>query len=109
MGPLLLRGGLLALTWLAACRRAELPSGLTDSTFVITMAELRRVNEDRTLDSARRARAREGVLIRRKVTPAQLERAAEVYAADPERASAVWQAIERRVTQVDSAPGRVPD
>jgi hypothetical protein len=88
----------------AACRRAELPGGLTDSSFVATMVELRRVRENATLDSTERAQAREAVLRRRRVTPKELEEAAAALADDPTRASAVWQAIERHVTQSESAP-----
>jgi hypothetical protein len=88
----------------AACRRAELPGGLTDSSFVATMVELRRVRENATLDSTERAQARQVVLRRRGVTPKALEQAAAALANDPERASAVWQAVERQVTEPDSAP-----
>ena len=108
MRPAIVGRALLVLAGLAACRRAELPGGMSDSAFVATMAELRRVNEDRAVDSAARARRREAVLLRRRVTPEQLEQAAEVLANDPARASAVWQAIDRRVAEPDAPPEGAP-
>jgi hypothetical protein len=88
---------LALLLALAACRRAEPPVGVSDSVFVATMAELRKVQANQTLDSAQRAAARRAALQKQKVTPAQLEQAAASLASDPERASLVWTEIDRRV------------
>lgn len=101
VAPLL--SALLLLTP-AGCRREELPGGLTDSSFVSTMVELRRIRENATLDSTERAQAREAVLRRRRVTPKQLEQAAATLADDPARASAIWQTVERHVTESESTP-----
>lgn len=79
---------------------------MSDSTFVATMAELRRVQSDPTLDSARRADARRAVLQGRGLTAEALERAARALADDPERAALVLQAIDRKMATLpaDSAP-----
>src|SRR5215207_8875645 len=92
---------LTALPALAAaavgCRRAELTGGVSDSAFVRTMVELRGVQANVTLDSAGRAEARQAALQRHRLTPGDLEEAASELADDPERASRVWQEIERRL------------
>lgn len=91
---------LLALL-VAACARGELVPGVREATFVATMAELRRA-EGTVLDSAARAAARRRILQQRGLTVDQLERAARVLAADPPRALAAWQEIERRAVLPDS-------
>ena len=95
------RPALLALL-VAACAGGELVPGVRDTTFVATMAELRRA-EGTVRDSAARAAARRRILQQRGLTVDQLERAARVLAADPPRAIAVWQEIERRAVVPDSA------
>ena len=81
---------------LSACERGESPTGMSDSTFVATMAELRKIQEDPTLDSAAQAAARTHVLQSRGLTPEELERAARSLADDPARAAEVVQAIDRQ-------------
>jgi hypothetical protein len=66
---------------------------VTDSTFVATMTALTRINADSSLDSARRAVARDSLLQSRDLTAATLERAARALANDPDRALALWQRI----------------
>ena len=88
---------LALLLALSACRRAEPRVGVSDSVFVATMAELRKVQANQTLDSAQRAAARRAALQKQKLTPAQLEQAAASLASDPERAALVWTEIDRRV------------
>ena len=89
------------LVWLvlglagAACRR-DPASDVSDSTFVAAMADLRRVQYDTASDSASRTAARQRVLQRRGLTAERLERAARALAADPERATKVFQAIARK-------------
>ena len=68
-------------------------AGVTDSTFVATMTALTRINADSSLDSARRAVARDSLLQSRDLTAATLERAARALANDPDRALALWQRI----------------
>lgn len=91
-----------AMVGTTGCRRGEIVSGVTDSTFVAAMSELRRVESAPTRDSASRAAARAAVLQRQGLTPAELERAARALAGDPERATEIWRAIDRRA---NSTPG----
>jgi hypothetical protein len=94
-----------------ACERKELAPGVTDSTFVGAMAGLRRLPASAMVDSASRKRARDSILRRYQVTGVQLESAASKLASEPERAAAVWSAIERRMNTPDTSrvprPGRV--
>jgi hypothetical protein len=88
---------LAALAALATgCRREALSSGISDSTFVAVMAELKGVHDVPGLDSAQQAARRAEILQRHRLTPAQLETAARVLAQNPTRAQTVWQAVERR-------------
>ena len=99
-----------ALVMLAsvACRRDEIISGVSDSAFVGAMAELRRVQNDMSLDSARRKMARDSVLQGRGLTPDEMERAARALGRDPNRAAAIWQAIELRVNEPRPMPATIP-
>ena len=84
----------------AGCRGNELAGGISDSTFVTTMVELRRINADETRDSASRAAARDSVLQGRDLTPGAVERAAESLAEDPDRAVRVWTRIVKETERV---------
>jgi hypothetical protein len=79
-------------------------SRLDDSTFVTTIAELRKVHADTSVSEADRAAARAKVLQTRGLTPAELDSHARALAKDPERAVLVWQAIERKVAQIPARP-----
>ena len=79
-------------------------TGLDDSTFVATMAELRRVHADSAIGAAERDSARAKVLQARGLTPAELDTFAQDLAADPERAVLVWQALERKVASLQNFP-----
>lgn len=70
---------------------------LDDSTFVTTIAELRRVHADTAVTDGEREAARRKVLQTRGLTPDELDSHARALARDPERAVLVWQAIERKV------------
>ena len=85
----------LVLSGLVGCRQGGIGGGVTDSTFVATMAALIRINADGTLDSARRTVARDSVLQSRDLSAATLERAARALADDPDRALALWQRIRK--------------
>ncbi len=85
----------LLLSGLMGCRQGEIIAGVTDSTFVATMTALTRLNADSSLDSARRAVARDSLLQSRDLTVATLERAARALGDDPDRAVALWQRITR--------------
>lgn len=91
--PLLLVLGVLG------CSRLGGGSGLDDSTFVATMAELRLVHADIAVSESQRDSARREVLQTRGLTPDELDSHARELAEDPERAVLVWQAIERKVAQ----------
>src|SRR5688572_10739088 len=93
MNPRTLAIHALVLSGLVGCRQGEIVAGVTDSTFVATMTALTRINADSSLDSARRAVARDSLLQSRDLTAAMLERAARALANDPDRALALWQRI----------------
>ena len=86
----------------SACRDSTLATGVSDSTFVAVMAELKRTKDAPGLDSAGRDARRKAILQGRGLTPAQLESAAVQLAKNPTRAQAVWQAIERRALDTTS-------
>jgi hypothetical protein len=86
-----------------ACQRSQRSSGVSDSTFVATLAELKRVSDAPGMDSAQRAARRDSILQRRGLTSAHLEQAARDLAQNPARAQAAWQAIERRATDTTKA------
>ena len=75
-------------------RRAAVVDGVSDSTFVATMVELRRLDSATTTDSAARLAARAAVLQRRGLTAPQLERFAKALAAEPERAQTLFARID---------------
>jgi hypothetical protein len=81
-----------------ACQRSELSTGVSDSTFVRVMAELKRVRDAPGIDSGQRAARRDSTLQKFGLTPAQLEAAAKQLARNPARAQTVWQAVERRAS-----------
>jgi hypothetical protein len=83
----------LVLSGMIGCRQGEIVAGVTDSTFVATMTALTRLNADSSLDSARRAVARDSLLQSRDLTGEALERAARALGDDPDRAVALWQRI----------------
>ena len=85
---------------LGACRDGALAAGVSDSAYVSAMVGLREVARDTMLpDSAARAAARDSILQGQGLTAEQLEQASRALAADPERAAAVWRAIEQRIAQ----------
>ena len=86
------------------CDRRGGGAGLDDSTFVATMADLRRVHSDSAISATERDSARRKILQARGLTPDELDSHARGLAEDPERAVQVWQALERKVL----APGATP-
>lgn len=95
---------LVVLASAASCRRSQLATGVSDSTFVAVMADLKRVQEAPGLDSAGRAARRDSILQSRGLTPPQLEAAARVLAGNPTRAQTVWTAIVRRASEPITPP-----
>lgn len=79
------------------CRQGKVTLGISDSTFVATIAQLHSISADTALDSASRASARAAVLQREGLTADSLERAARAMASDPQHALAVWTAIQQHV------------
>ena len=89
---------------LSACEGGQRLAGVSDSTFVRTMAELRAVHGKAWPDSAAKASALDSILQSRGLTPEQLERAARSLAGDPERAVEIWREIDRHVRGDTLAP-----
>ena len=90
-----------------ACRSdPEISDGVSDSTFVRTMVDLRRLDTVTSLDSAARAAERAAVLQRRGLTAARLERAATSLADDPARAQKIFSRIDSTVAR--GRPGAPP-
>jgi hypothetical protein len=105
MTPLSLRYSLvvvLAAASLAACSRDTPSSSLSDTTFVAVMAELKRLHEAVGIDSATREARRAEILKNRGLTPERLDTAARALGANPTKAQAVWQAIERRAAETEA-------
>ena len=98
--------GVAVTALVSGCRDSTLATGVSDSTFVAVMAELKRAKDAPGLDSAGRDARRRAILQGRGLTPAQLESAAVQLAKNPTRAQAVWQAIERRA--LDTASKKPP-
>lgn len=86
---------------LAGCERGDIVSGVSDSVYVTTLAELRNIQVDESRDSARKAIARDSVLQGRGLTPEQLERASRAVAREPARAVQLWQRIEAKAITLD--------
>ena len=80
-----------------ACDGGQRLSGISDSTFVRVMAELRTIQGQPWTDSTRKAAAIDSVLQSRGLTPEELEEAARGLADDPERAVEIWRSIDRHV------------
>lgn len=103
------RARLLALLWfllLPGCRRGEIASGVTDSTYVRAMIALRRLPMGPFEDSTPRIRMRDSVLRSFGLTAGQLESASAALAEQPQRAAALWQKIE--IGGSDPAPATPP-
>ncbi|NUO65374.1 MAG: hypothetical protein HOQ11_12365 [Gemmatimonadaceae bacterium] len=94
---------LLLACVVCGCRKGDIVPGVSDSAFVATMAELRRIDAPPSDSAASAARRR--VLQQRGLTGDQLERAGRALAADPDRATALFEAIQRRML---ATPDTVP-
>jgi hypothetical protein len=90
------------------CARTDIVPGVSDSAFVATMADLRRL-EDMPPDTAPRNAARRKILQQRGLTVDQMDRAGRALANDPKRAAAIFDAIRKRaVNVVNSTPAQAP-
>ena len=81
--PRLAHSLLLLCVALAGCRQRDIVPGVSDSLFVATMADLRRLQVP-VGDSAVLASRRRQVLQQRGLTAEQLERAGQALATDPD-------------------------
>lgn len=101
---------LLMLAAVAACDRSSGLPGMSEEEFVHTMAELRRIERDVTLDSAARTTARRNTLQERDLTPEALESAARALAESPDHALVVWERIDSLATATpEIGPETIPD
>ena len=90
------------------CAQRDIVPGESDSAFVATMADLRRL-EDTPPDTAARAAARRRILQQRGLTVKQMDRAGRALANDPARAAAIFDAIQKRaVNAMNSTPTQPP-
>lgn len=89
------------------CTGGPVARHVSDSTFVRTMVQLRRVAADSSLDSASRDSARKATLERNGLTATELEQAAASLASDPDRAARLWRVIEGELAG-RPLPNRVP-
>jgi len=94
----------LVLCGLVACRQDEVVAGVSDSTFVATVAALTRINQDEARDSASRQAARDSVLQGRGLTTEDMERAARALEDDPDRALQLWLRISETPAAVPTKP-----
>jgi hypothetical protein len=86
---------LISIAAVIACRGNDIVRGVSDSTFVQTMADLRRLPTVIQGDTSFRVRMRDSILRVHGVTAPQIESAAARLANDPERAAELWNAIEQ--------------
>lgn len=84
---------------IVGCARGDIVPGVSDSAFVATMAELRRA-EGSTTDTVALAAVRRRILQQRGLTVEQMDRAARALANDPQRASDLFSAIDKRTTNL---------
>jgi hypothetical protein len=88
------------------CAQRDIVPGVSDSTFVAAMADLRRL-EDTPPDTAARAAARRRILQQRGLTVEQMDRVGSKLAKDPKRAAAIFDAIQKRaVNAVQTTPAQ---
>jgi hypothetical protein len=81
------------------CAQRDIVPGVSDSAFVATMADLRRL-EDTPPDTIARAAARRRILQQRGLTVEQMDRAGRALANDPGRAASIFDAIQKRAVNV---------
>jgi hypothetical protein len=91
---------------IAACTRPDGRAVMDDSTFVATMARLQVIERKTDVSEAVRDSLRRAVLQEQGLTAADLERQARSYADDPAHASAIWTAISRKTTPLDTSATR---
>src|SRR5688500_18341869 len=98
----------LILSGVLACRQGDIVDGVSDSTYVATMAALTRINQAATRDRVSKAAARASVLQARDLTLDDMERVARALEDDPERAKALWLRIPSAGDSAAAAPRVAP-
>lgn len=86
----------LVLVALAGCAREAADLGMSDSTYVQVLAELRQVGDQANVAPALRATRRDAVFRKHKVSPAALEAASAALAAEPTRAAELWRKVDEK-------------
>ena len=99
---------LIGLAAATGCQRSRASNGLSDSTFVAVLSDLKRVQDAASASPAQRAASRDSILQIHGLKPAQLEEAAKRLAENPARAQTVWQAVQRRAADTSKAKPQAP-
>lgn len=84
----------LLVAFAGACRSSEIVSGMSESTYVQVMVELRKLPLSPTGDTLDRGRQRDSILQSLGLSAAELESAAVRLSNQPQRAARLWRAIE---------------
>ena len=92
------RGSSLALLipLLTACARPSVELGMSDSTYVQVLAELRQVGDQSNVAPVLRATRRDAVFRRHKLSPTELEAASAALTSDPSRAAELWRKVDEK-------------
>ena len=88
----------VAVIFAGACRSPEIAAGVTDSTYVAAMADIKAAQDTLTRPDQFTAAGRAVVLKRHGVTIAQIDSATRSLARDPTRASEIWRKVELRAS-----------
>ncbi len=96
----------LVLVLMAGCRSRKADLGMSDSTFVQIMGDLKIVADAPEVSDAVRAQRREAVLRKHSVTAAQIEKLDATLASHPNHAKLLWSAIETRAIKESRKPTR---
>ena len=96
----------LVLVLLSGCRGRKADLGMSDSTFVQIMGDLKVVADVPGISDAVRAQRREAVLRKHAVTAAQMEALDATLSSHPNHAKLLWSAIETRALKASQKPTR---
>lgn len=87
---------LAALLALVACKPKPADLGMSDSTYVQVLAELRQVGDQSGVPPALRATRRDAVFRKHKTTAEAIEAASAALTADPSRAAELWRKVDEK-------------
>jgi hypothetical protein len=93
--------GLILLCGSVSCRSRTADLGMSDSTFVQVMSDLKAIADEPKLTQEVRAQRREAVYRQSKVTAAQLEALTPALSAHPQHAKRLWTAIDTRASALE--------